>query len=50
MGAHPARDRREAWVNSVGIRGGELDQDLPFAHGFTNATGNGFNPAGADTD
>ncbi len=47
MGADPARDGGEAGLNLFGLSGGELDQDLPFTYGFTNAAGNTFNPAGA---
>ena len=46
MGADPARDRREAGLNSASLSG-ELNQDLPFAYGFTHTAGNGFDPAGA---
>ena len=49
MGADPACDRCEARLILVRARfaGSELNQDLPFSHGFPNAAGNGFNPAGA---
>ena len=47
MGADLARDWREAGLILVSFAGGELDQDLPFAHRLTNAAGNGFNPASA---
>ena len=47
MGADPARHWGEASLNLFSFRGGELNQDLPFAHCLTNTAGNGFNPAGA---
>ena len=49
MGADPARDGCEAGLILVRVRfaGGELDQDLSFAHRLTNTAGNGFNPASA---
>jgi hypothetical protein len=35
------------WLSNASARfailGGELKQDLPFAHGFTDTAGNGFN-------
>ena len=47
MGADPARDGGKAGLNSVCVSCGELNQDLPLTHGFTNTTGNGFDPASA---
>jgi hypothetical protein len=49
MGADPARDRCEARLILVRVRfaGSELNQDLPFAYGFTHTAGNGFNTASA---